>query len=510
MGIDLALHIALSGIAANQRALQQTSHNIANADTAGFTRKRVAVSSEEFQGHPMGVRAGEALRDVDLALLAERDGRGAAQAAAELRARILRPVEAMQGRPEDDISLGARVAALTEGFTALRDSPADPGLMRAALRRAEEAAMQFRDTAHAVQAARREAQDGIVGEVGRINDTLREMADLTRIIRAEVVTGRSTAELEDQRDVLLTRLSESLPVRGLRQPDGGIVLLARNGITLPLPARREDVFSTANAAPGPEAFYGPGGSLPGVMQGGIDVTRQLSGGRLAELLQLRDTILPRMQAELDVAAVELAGRFEAVGLRLFTDAAGVVPDRTAGHVAGGHVGFAARIRVNPGLPPNAMQLRDGTHATAGGPGQPTAFAPNPPGGPAGFTTLLDRVLDHALGGTAAPGEPWSAFPLNGLGPLGDLGSAIAYPRDVADFANQAVRLHTEARSEASAAAEAAGRMRDGMEARIRDRSGVNTDEEMAMLMRLQNAYAANARVMSTAQGMWDALLGAVR
>lgn len=510
MAIDLALHIALSGISANQRALQQTSHNIANADNPGFTRKRVAMSAEEFQGKPLGVRAGEALRDVDMALLAERDGRAAAAAAASLRARILAPVEAVQGRPEDNISLGARVGALTEGFTTLRASPGDPELMRAALRQAEEAAGQFRDSAQAVQAARREAQDGIVTEVGRINDNLRELAQLTRVIRAEVVTGRSTAELEDQRDILLTRLSESLPLRGLRQPDGGIVLLARNGITLPLPTRGEDVLSTENAAPGPEAFYGPGGSLPGVMQGGIDVTRQLAGGRLAELVTLRDTILPRMQAELDVGAVELAGRFEAVGLRLFTDAAGTVPDRLAGHVAGGHVGFAARIRVNPALPPNAQALRDGTHATAGGPGQPSAFTPNPPGGPAGFTTLLDRVLDHALGREAAPGQPWGGFPLSGLGPRGDITSAISDPRDVTEFATQAVRLHTEARSEATAAAESAGRMRDGMEARIRDRSGVDSDEEMAMLMRLQNAYAANARVMSTAQSMWDALLGAVR
>ncbi len=510
MALDLALHIALSGISANQRALQQTSHNIANADTAGYTRKRVALSSEEFHGNALGVRAGEAKRDVDLALLAERDARGGAASAAGLRARILQPIEAVQGRPEDNSSLGARVAALTQGFTALRDSPADPELMRGALRHAQDVAVQFRDSANAVQAGRREAQNGIVNEVRTINDTLREIADLTQVIRGETVSGRSAAELEDKRDVLLTKLSESLPVKGLRQADGGIILLARNGVSLPLPTQGEDVLSTQNAAPGPEAFYGTGGSLPGIMQGSTDITRQVLGGRLAELVQLRDATLPRMQAELDVAAVELAGRFDAVGLRLFTDASGAVPDRTLGHVAGGHVGFASRIRVNDAIPPNALPLRDGTHATAGGAGLPTAFTPNPPGGPAGFTALIDRVLEHALGTEAAPGQPWSAFALNGLGPDGTLRSAIANPRGIADFANQAVRLHTEARAEASAAADVATRMRDGMEARIRDRSGVNEDEEMAMLMRLQNAYAANARVMSTAQSMWDTLLGAVR
>jgi flagellar hook-associated protein 1 FlgK len=39
-------------------------------------------------------------------------------------------------------------------------------------------------------------------------------------------------------------------------------------------------------------------------------------------------------------------------------------------------------------------------------------------------------------------------------------------------------------------------------------SGVNIDEEMAHLLTLQNAYAANARVMSTVKEMFDALLRA--
>ena len=50
---------------------------------------------------------------------------------------------------------------------------------------------------------------------------------------------------------------------------------------------------------------------------------------------------------------------------------------------------------------------------------------------------------------------------------------------------------------------------EGLEARFAQRSGVDVDTEMAAMVTLQNAYAANARVMSTVQAMWDALLGAV-
>jgi len=39
---------------------------------------------------------------------------------------------------------------------------------------------------------------------------------------------------------------------------------------------------------------------------------------------------------------------------------------------------------------------------------------------------------------------------------------------------------------------------------------VNMDTEMAHMIQLQNAYGANARVMSTVQAMWTQLLQAIR
>ena len=46
--------------------------------------------------------------------------------------------------------------------------------------------------------------------------------------------------------------------------------------------------------------------------------------------------------------------------------------------------------------------------------------------------------------------------------------------------------------------------------RFTRQSRVNVDSEMASLIQLQNAYAANARVMSTAQTMWETFFGSVR
>ena len=510
MGLDTAISVARSGLAATQRALAQASQNIANAQTEGYTRKRIDTQAQDAGGQPQGVRSPEARRDVDLALLAERDARGAAAAAAGVRETLLSGVEAVQGRPEDGDTLGHALGKLRESFTALRAAPGDPELARAVLRSADATAQHFQESGAAIQTARQQAQDGVVAEVKLANDGLRRIADLSDLIQSTIASGSSVADLEDKRDVAIARLSETVPVRALRQADGGVVLVGRNGLSLPLPTRGEDMLTTAPAVAGPSSYYGAGGSLPGVRLGNQDITRQLTGGRLAENLTMRDQVLPRMQAELDVAATELAGRLDAEGLRLFTDASGQVPDRTAGYVAGNLAGFAQTIRVNAAIAPNALAVRDGTHTVTGSASGATDFTPNPAGGPAGFTTLVDRVLDHALGDSAADGVPWGNFASAGLGPDGRLGSSLTTARNVEDYAGQLVRAQTEARAEATAAKTTATAMQTGIAARIDKQSGVDSDAEMAAMVQLQNAYAANARVMSTAQAMWDALLGAVR
>lgn len=509
MSLDLAFGIARTGLQATQRALAQVSQNIANAETPGYTRKNLAPVAMQGADKPMGVRLGEAQRLVDDTLVAERDGRGAEAAAAGLRESLLTGIEAAHGRAEDGDSLGDAVAGLRTAFIALRAAPGEAGAQRNALLAAGTVASRFNEVAGAVVQAREEAQRGIGEEVARINANLRGIAELSTRIRADRSAGLSTADLEDRRDTALSSLSESLPVKALRQADGGILLIARGGLSLPLDAER-DAFSTADATIGPQSYYGGTGTLPGVKLQGVDVTRQLVGGRLGELIQLRDSTLPRYQAELDVGASALAARLDAQGLRLFTDASGGVPDTSLGYTAGGQLGFSNVMRVNPALLADPRLLRDGTQdvvATAGG---PTAFTRNPAGGPAGFITLLDRVLDHGLGETVRAGTAWAPLPSGGLGPDGQLSSPFLPPGTVEAYSAAVTGAQTADRAAATADRDRAEAMQRGLEARFKAQSGVDPDAEMAKLVQLQNAYAVNARVMNTAQQMWDQLLGMVR
>lgn len=507
MSIDNAFGIARSGLLATQRALAIVSQNIANADSPGYTRKSLPVTAASWGDQPLGVRLGEVSRQVNDTLLAERDARGAEQAAARLRESLLTPIEATQGATGDGTSVADSIGALRASFLLLRGSPADNGLQRDAAFAAREVATRFNEAGRAIGEARNAAQRAIVEEVNRFNTALREVSELTTAIRGNLASGLSAAELEDKRDMALSRLSESLPVRATRHPDGGVTLIS-GGLAIPLFATEGPLETTGVAGVAPAAFHGGMGGLPGVMLAGVDVTRQLAGGRLAEAVALRDQVLPRFQAEMDLAASHLAARLDSQGLRLFTDPQGNAPDVTLPYndPASRQLGFANVIRVNPAILDTPRLIRDGTHdVAAGGPTDPTAFTRNPPTGPAGFTTLIDRVTEHALGETLRPGVGWAALPATGLGPDGTLRSPFVPPLSIEGYAAAVVSAQSAERARATENAERAGKMLRGVEGRLEQESGVNADAEMALLVQLQNAYAANARVISTTQTMFDQL-----
>lgn len=500
MSLDIALSVARSGLAAVQRGLAQTSQNIANADTPGYTRKTAAQTALTTGDLPVGVRTGEAQRAVDDALLGRLDqGRGAT-AAATVREGLLQGIERAHGTVGDGATLADAVPALGTAFIALRATPADAGEQRQVLQAAGTLADRLNQVSAAIGTARQQAQDGIVTEVAAANAALREIAGLTQRLRS--TTDGDTAALEDQRDQAIARLTESLEVKAVRKPGGDVLLLARGGLVLPLDADR-DVLATAPATVGPDGFHGPGGALPGVTLNGLDVTGQLSGGRLGEYVGLRDRTLPRYQAETDVLAANLADRFQKSGLTLFTDADGTVPDPAQPYAGSAQVGLAGRLKVAAAVTANPALLRDGTGPAAG-------FTPNPPGGPAGFTALIDQVTGNALGTTAPGGAAWTPIATSGLGPDGTLASPFAVSATLAGQASAVTTAQVGDRAAASDAKDQATALVQTLQSRFDAQSRVDVDAELATIVSLQNSYAANARVLGTTQTLWDQLLSAVR
>ena len=528
MSLDSVLSLASSALRSTNARLDTTMRNISAADVPGATTHTRAAKTFAAGGAAIGLLTTVARRDVDFAMQQSYWRNEALNASADAKAGILQALERVTGAPEAEASPAGLLGKLREAFVALRTDPASPVNQTSLVQAARNMAAGLNTASEAVQRERNNAHSRMVSVVREVNRSLGEIGRLNDQIVRATQAGQTTAELEDKRDESIKLVARALDARPIPGKDGAVTLVTRNGLTIPL---TDTAFSLQDANIGPTTY--PGGGMPILtMNNGVSPppTIDLSqlGGTLGGLMELRDNTLPLRQAELDEIAQKLARRLDQQGLRLFSRPDGTIPvennlDQT------GYVGFAREITVYPAIITNPSLVRDGTHAIPGGTPPPfpggspnpsplpggTAFTPNPPGGPADFDILLDRILTFALGDRRDATNPHNpVFLTNGLGPdpLNPLSNGLAtggnvtLGRFVADaLSRQSVETNTVASQVQTTAA-----TRDFLFERIQERSGIDVDREMANMLALQQSYAANAKVISAVQTMWDTLLDAVR
>jgi flagellar hook-associated protein 1 FlgK len=508
MSLDGALSIASGGLANVSAQLALVSHNVANASTPSYAVESLDSDSLTAGGVGMGVLTGPAVRSVDQALQGETLQQNATVAGLQTTQTALQSLDAISGTPGQGGDLGSLLGAMQDQFSTLLNDPSNPTQQSAVATSAATLAQGINALSNGYTTQRQTAENNIVAEVGAVSSALGTIGSLSNQIMVLQANGQSTADLENQRDAAVQTLSQLLSVNVLEQPNGNMVVTTASGMTLPTDGSSGPLSVTgANVQPG---SYYPGGGIGAITLGGVDVTQQLTGGQLGADITLRDTTLPTYQAELDEFSQNLASRFNAQGLALFTDRNGNIPTGGGSPVQSGYVGFAAEIQVNPAVQNNPSLVRDGTTSIGDSPTGPSPFTPNPPGGPAGFTTLITRVLNYALGADVQSGVPQPASNTTGLGPDGALTAPFAVPATLGDFATALTGAEAADSANTTSQLGTEQAVQTTLANQLSSQSGVNIDQQMSLMIQLQNAYGANAKVMSAVQNMFTQLLAAVQ
>lgn len=502
MSLEAALGIATSGLSTINLQLALVSHNVANASTTGYAKESLGLSALTAGGMGMGVRAGVARREVDTLLQNDLFAQSGVVAGLQTTSTALSAVDAALGTPGQGNDLSGLLGRLRDAFSTLSTDPSSDTSQSAVVGAASTLASGVNAMSRAIGAQRQAAQDGLADEVGTLNTALSTVNGLTGQVVKLAAAGQSTADLESQRDVAMQQVSQLTGVKWVRQSNGGLIGES-NGLVIPLDGASTATFSIGAATVGASSSYPA--TLPGLMLNGTDVTRLVTGGQIGANLALRDSTLPAAQAGLDEFAHTLATRFDDQGLRLFTDANGAVP--AAGTPAQqNYVGFAGTIQVNPAVSQTPSLVRDGTQAVAGSSTGASAFTPNPPGGPAGFGTMIRRVLDYSFGPDVQASVPQPAASATGLGVDGTLSAPYA-GGTLGQFATGFATAQAQASSTASDRLDAETAVQSTLQAKVSASAAVSVDDEMSRLVQLQNAYGANAKVIAAVQSMWTDLLG---
>ncbi len=488
MTIAAAMSIATGGLANINAQFSLISQNVANATTPGYSDEIATQQCMDVGGIGLGVRTGPATRDVDAALQGEVYSQNATVAGLQTQQTALQAIDAVQGTPGQNSDIASLLGNLQNQFSSLLNNPSSQAQQSQVVSSAATLAGNINVLSNAYGTQRQTAQGNIVSEVTTLNTALGTIGDLSNQIIALQASGQSTADLENQRDAALATVSKLVDVKVLQQTNGDILLTTTAGLTLPIHSTTNPLStSDVNVQSGD---YYPGGGIPTIMLGGSDVTRQLQGGQIGANITLRDNTLPTDQAELDEFSENLATRFQANGLTLFTDPTGNVPVAAPPPAQNGYVGFASTIQVNPAVQADPSAVRDGT--------------PSISGGLAGFTGIINAVLNNTLGD-----NPPLASNVSGLGPSGTLSTPYVSPTTLGSLASTMLAAQAQDSASITNQLTTEQSVQTMLSSKLSTQSGVDIDTEVANMIELQNAYGANARVLSAVQSMWTQLLNSV-
>ena len=447
MSSFVGLYTGLSGIQAAQAGLDTTSHNVANANTLGYTRQRVETSARPgYQSNVgwigTGVNVDQIARLRDQFLDDRHRVASGDHAFHGVRSETLASLEALSGEPDEGIS--ARMAGLWEATEAWANNPSDTSTKRQVLTELSSISEAIRTTAGSWNRLEEDlgSRQGTVTD--QVNATLEAIDDYNRRI-ANAVPGRIGPDVYDQRDLLLDDLA-GLTGAVVRIDAEGRASATLGGVDL----LSADGPATVAIAGGNITITDPNGNTD-------DVTATMRG-ELGGLHRVLTEDIPEWRDALHEFAESFAETINTVN--------------EGGFVAG---------TPNPGQALLAFDAAD----------------------PAGTIGVIDGTTPGDLAAATEADAPFHAEGNARI--LSDLRTTSGLEGDLADVV---VGLAGEVRSSANAAKAARGVAQGAMHARDAEH-GVSMDEEMVGLVRYQRALEASARVMTTVDQALDTLVNRV-
>ncbi len=371
MSLSSALNAALTGLQINQQQLDVLSNNIANVGTTGYMRKIMPQSTRAIAGKSVGVMADTIIRKVDFNLVREIFTQVSTTSFLDTKIRYLDKVQSFHGPPDQELSVAAEISQLRDAFASLADNPEDGFALRSTLDQALDTAKKINSCGNLFVQMRNDAQTDLQIAINRVNDLISQIADLNAQIGVNANVGRSTATLMDKRDQAVKELAKEIDISFFIRGDNVMVVQTSSGVELA--GDRAEIIYFSPRPLSATNYFGDGYTAgiytrgdPNIEPLAIDITGQIKGGNIGALLEMRDVTLPTFMAQLDEMAHKLAMRFDAQGLRLFTDVAGGIPADTPPDYTEvpplpvTYIGFSQAIQVNQRILEDYTLLRTGT------------------------------------------------------------------------------------------------------------------------------------------------------
>ncbi len=315
-GVSGLINTSLSGLQAAQQALQVTGNNIANVNTPGYSQENVIQSTTtpsylggQFYGN------GTQITDVQRVYSSFLQGQvWSASAGSSGAATLSQGLQQILGVLSSG-SVSTQIQQFFSGVAQVAANPSDIPSRQAMLGDAQTLSNTFQSLGQQLNQIGQGINQQMQQSVSSINQLSTQIAQLNQQIANSAGLGNGTPnDLLDQRDQLLTELNTQVGVQVVRQNNSQINVFLSNGQTL---VAGSTAFSL-KTQPSPYNHQNLDVAYEGA-QGSADITKNLSGGILGGLLQLRSQSLQPAENGLGLLADGIAAQVngqQAQGLNL--------------------------------------------------------------------------------------------------------------------------------------------------------------------------------------------------
>ena len=447
-----AVNTATAGLRATQASIGVVSQNIANVGTVGYS-KRTLTTVTQGVGNA-GVAIGTIGRALDAAsqkqLRMETSGAAYTGSLSAVRTQL----DQLYGTPGTSTALDGVMNDFALSLQTLANDPTSAPARASVLTRAANLASSIGTIAGGVQGLRTAVESQLGSDTARASEYLKSIATLNTQITAAGDDG-ARADLLDQRDQAITGLSAYLDVQTVDQYDGTVSVITTSGMTLVDRGSAATLSFDGRGTLSPESEYSQDpatrgvGTITAATPGGarIDLIAEkaIRSGSLAAGVELRDTVLPQAQRQLDELAAGLARSMSdrsATGTAV-TTARGAGFDIDLDGLKAGNA-ITVSVRDAAGIQRNLVLM---PYASASQPSVKPADTSDPTamivpiridGTNAGLRTAIQTALGAGFGVTSQPtagagGLRITADPATGAPTLLGISASVTQPLSTTDF-----------------------------------------------------------------------------
>lgn len=304
MSLTSILTSAGAGLTTAQHQMAVSQTNVANADTAGYSRKTVATTATTTT---VAVSTASVTRAADAYLAKTVDKTAAADGRDAVIDTYLQSYDVSLGAVDGGGDVSSLLTAFQTALTNLASS-VTASTKAAAVSAASSLASSIRALSGEIQSLRTDANSEIDETVDTINSTLSTLKTLNDQIVSTQASGGDASDLEDQRAAAVTTLSSLIGVTTYTTSDNRVMVYTTGGQQL-LGTAAATLSYDASSALSVSATYP--GAISGITVNGQDITASITAGKLGGLITLRDDMLVGEQAALDQLASSLIDQVNA-------------------------------------------------------------------------------------------------------------------------------------------------------------------------------------------------------